>query len=149
VFAGAQQARPSSTTTRLFSSVTPNIQHIGKAEMRQILEECQSSSSSGDEDRNHFCVIDVRTFEEVTRTGPLSDVVHTLPIQTVVERQVFALDGDDFEEIAGFAKPSTDQTLVFSCAAGVRSVYACHFAAQAGYSNLINYTGGSNEWFYS
>jgi rhodanese-related sulfurtransferase len=37
--------------------------------------------------------------------------------------------------------------LVFSCAAGIRSVHAAQFAAQNGYTKLVNYKGGANEWF--
>ena len=68
-------------------------------------------------------------------------------LDRIMEKNVFALDEEDFEDITGFEKPAPDTTLVFTCAAGIRSVYACQFASQAGYSKLVNYMGGANEWF--
>jgi rhodanese-related sulfurtransferase len=65
----------------------------------------------------------------------------------IVQKNVFALDEDEFLEVCGFEKPTLEETLVFSCAAGIRSVYAAQIAGMAGYSELINYTGGANEWF--
>jgi rhodanese-related sulfurtransferase len=124
---------------RLFSAPA-DITHVGKAKMEQIIEEYEA----GDSD---FVVIDVRTSEEIINTGKLSPNTFTLPVQVIMQKNVFALDDQDFEEVTGFEKPSPDTTLVFSCAAGIRSVYACQFAGQAGYSKLINYTGGANEWF--
>ena len=52
-----------------------------------------------------------------------------------------------FEENFGFTKPELDQTLVLTCKAGIRSMHAAQFAAQAGYTNLINYGGGADDWF--
>jgi rhodanese-related sulfurtransferase len=120
------------------------IQHIGKAEMEEIMEDYEA----GGREESQYVVVDVRTGGEIANTGKLSPTVFSLPIEVIMEHNVFQLDEDDFEEVCGFAKPTLDETLVFSCAAGIRSVYACQFAAQAGYSNLVNYVGGSNEWFY-
>lgn len=95
-----------------------------------------------------YCVIDVRTRPEVQATGSLGPGVHVIPVQEIIERNVFgAMDAEEFEAEYGFAKPTPEQTIVFSCAAGIRSVYACQAAAMAGYTKLINYTGGANEWF--
>jgi len=69
------------------------------------------------------------------------------PIQIIAQTNAFKLDPDDLEEVFGFEKPSPDETLVFSSAAKVRSVYVRNFVAEAGYSNLVNNTGGSHEWF--
>lgn len=118
-----------------------NIRHINKAQMGELLQDYE-----GDNAQN-LVVMDVRTEPEVYQTGPLSESIHTLPVQVILQQKVFELEAEDFEALCGFSKPDPDQTLVFTCAAGVRSVYACHMAAQAGYGNLINYTGGSNEWF--
>jgi rhodanese-related sulfurtransferase len=125
---------------RLFSSQGPDIQHVNRAQMEEIVEQYEE----GDSD---YLVIDVRTPEEVMNTGKLGPNVHTLPVQVIMQRNVFALDEEDFEEICGFEKPTPDTTLVFSCAAGIRSVYACQYASQAGYTKLVNYMGGANEWF--
>lgn len=111
--------------------------------MQEILEDYEE----GGRELSEYVVIDVRGPGEIVATGKLSPTVHTLPIEIIMQQNVFALDEDEFEEVCGFQKPTYDETLVFSCAAGVRSVYACHFAAQNGYSKLVNYMGGSNEWF--
>lgn len=125
------------------ASSTADIKHVGKEEMKKILNEYEESGREA----SGCVVIDVRTEEEVYSTGKLSPSVHTLPVQVIMQANVFQMDPDDFEDYCGFEKPSLDETLVFSCAAGVRSVYACQFAAKAGYSSLVNYVGGSHEWF--
>jgi rhodanese-related sulfurtransferase len=125
------------------AAATSDIQHIGRAEMEEILEDYEA----GGREDSQYIVVDVRTGGEIANTGKLSPSVHCVPIEVIMEHNVFQLDEDDFEEVCGFAKPMPDETLVFTCAAGVRSVYACQFAAQAGYSKLVNYVGGSNDWF--
>lgn len=119
--------------------------NIGKAEMMELLDDHELKGGSSPE--SPYCVMDVRTPDEVLQTGQLSPSVLTLPVQVIMQRQVFQMDADEFEEFCGFPKPDLDTTLVFSCAAGIRSVYAAQFAAQAGYSKIVNYVGGSNEWF--
>ena len=124
------------------ASATANIKHINKEQMKQILQEYEGDNV------DNYCVIDVRTDPEVLSTGKLSPRVHTLPVQVILQTQAFAMSDDDFEDAFGFSKPNMDTCIVFTCAAGIRSVYACQAAAaQAGYSNLINYAGGANEWF--
>ena len=91
--------------------------------------------------------MDVRNEDEVAYTGKLSPNTKTLPLPEIMQYNVFAMDEDEFEETCGFPKPTLEETLVFSCAAGIRSVHAAKFAANSGYSKLINYTGGANEWF--
>jgi rhodanese-related sulfurtransferase len=122
---------------------TSEIKHIGKAEMEEILEDLDA----GGREDSQYVVVDVRTGGEIVNTGKLSPSVYSVPIEVIMEHNVFELSEDDFEEICGFAKPMPDETLVFTCAAGIRSVYACQFAAKAGYSKLVNYVGGSNDWF--
>jgi rhodanese-related sulfurtransferase len=125
------------------SSAPVDIKHIGKAEMEEILEDLEA----GGREDSLYVVVDVRTGGEIANTGKLSPSVNHVPIEVIMESNVFQLDEDDFEAVCGFAKPMPDETIVFTCAAGIRSVYACKFAAQAGYSNLVNYVGGSNDWF--
>lgn len=97
---------------------------------------------------SQYCIIDVRTEEEVYATGKLGENVYTLPVQAIQAQQLFSLDPDEFQRVCQFEKPTLDETIVFTCAAGMRSVMACQLAAaQGGYSQLINYTGGANEWF--
>ena len=125
------------------TSPPPDIRHVGRVEMEDILEDYHESGRA----ESGYVVIDVRTDEEVLATGKLGPEVHTLPVQIIMQSNVFGMDADQFELTCGFVKPTPDETLVFTCAAGVRSVYACQFAAQAGYSKLVNYVGGANEWF--
>ena len=122
---------------------TSQIQHVNRQQMEEIVEDFQE----GGREDSGYCVIDVRTDQEVMMTGKLAHSIPTLPVQVILQSNVFALDPDEFEEVCGFTKPDPDETLVFTCAAGIRSVYACQAAAAAGYSKLVNYVGGANEWF--
>ena len=136
------------TKTQLMSVMSgngkpPDILHINREQMEEIVEDYES----GGRDESQYCIIDVRTEEEVRSTGKISENVYTLPVQVIMQSKVFDLDPDEFEEFCKFPKPTLDETIIFTCAAGMRSVSACHFAAQSGYTKLINYTGGANEWF--
>lgn len=141
--------RIKSTEGRLFSSfgtgdgTGPSIENVGKEEMEEILEDYEA----GGREESGYVVIDVREPHEVAYTGKLSPNTHTLPLGAIAQGNVFGLEDDEFEEICGFPKPDLSETLVFTCAAGIRSTHACNFAAQNGFSNLVNYRGGANEWF--
>jgi len=54
---------------------------------------------------------------------------------------------EDFEENFGFAMPALDETIVFSCKAGIRSMHAAQLAGTSGYTKFANYSGGSDDWF--
>lgn len=141
---GSQQRFP--RTGALMSSSAgaprlPRIRNIRKDAMEKILEDYEGGGDS------KYVVIDVRSKEEVEYTGKLSPSVHTLPIEVIAEYDVFGMEDDEFEEVCGFHKPSLDETLVFTCAAGSRSMHACRLAGFNGYCDLINYDGGSSEWF--
>ena len=136
-----------SLPTRVFSSFggedgPPMINHIGKEQMEEIIEDYEEGR-----EESGYVVIDVRDPDEIAFTGKVSPNTHNIPLGVLVQYQVFSMDDDDFEDTCGFPKPSLDETLVFTCAAGIRSTHACNFAAQGGYSNLVNYRGGANEWF--
>lgn len=111
--------------------------------MEEIIEDYEE----GGREESGYLVLDVRETNEVEFTGKLSPNTVTLPLSIIGQQNVFSLDDDEFEEVCGFSKPTPDETLVFSCAAGVRSVHAAQFAAMNGYTQLINYTGGANQWF--
>ena len=108
---------------------------------------------------SQWCVLEVRSHisishiflyseeSEVAGTGKVSPNTHTLPLSILSSQDVFQMDEDEFEIVCGFPKPTPDETLVFTCAAGMRSQNACAFAAQAGYTKLVNYMGGAYEWF--
>jgi rhodanese-related sulfurtransferase len=121
------------------------MRNIGFEEMEDLIDDYEDKIRQGQDPG--MVVMDVRTDPEVQSTGRISDSTVTLPLQIILNQNVFALPSADFEEVAGFEKPAMDTALVFSCAAGIRSVYACQAAAAAGYGCVVNYTGGANEWF--
>jgi len=125
-------------------SVMKQVRHIGKAEMKDTLMDMEDN---GRESMN-CVVIDVRNEDEIQMTGKLSDCVHTLPLPIIAQFGAFNMDSDDFEENFGFEKPSPDETIVFTCKAGIRSMHAAQFAAMSGYTSIVNYSGGADEWFY-
>lgn len=122
------------------SSSTPQITQIDKSQMNEIIQAVEGTDEN-------YVIIDVRNVDEIDYTGKLSPVVHTLPLPYIVQYGVFNLDNEDFEDSFGFPKPEMDQTLVFTCKAGIRSMQAGQFAIQAGYTKIVNYTGGANDWF--
>ena len=111
--------------------------------MEQILKDFEEKGRK----ESGYCVIEVRSPMEVYQTGKLSPSIPTLPVEFIVYDKVFECDDEDFEDIAKFEKPSPDETLVFTCAAGIRSMSSCLAAAEAGYTKLVNYRGGAYDWF--
>jgi rhodanese-related sulfurtransferase len=137
---------------------------------REAMEEIIEDVANGGREDSGYVIIDVRGHDEVAHTGKLNDVVHTLPLPYIAEGAL-SMDEDDFEEQFGFAKPSLDETIVFTCKAGIRSASAAKLAQMAGYTDILDYAGkfrfatvnefqsnhkclssfqpkgGSNEWF--
>lgn len=91
--------------------------------------------------------MDVRNVDEIIQTGKLSPCVLTLPLPAIAQFNAFAMSEEDFEDQFGFEKPSYDETIVFSCKAGIRSMQAAQWAMMNGYTKIVNYTGGSMDWF--
>lgn len=135
------------SSSRLFSSFggvqDVQLRNIGKEEMEEIVEDYEA----GGREQSGYLIMDVREVDEVVDTGKLSPNTQTLPLSLISAINVFAMNDEDFEEKCGFPKPSFDETLVFSCRSGVRSVKAAQFAAMNGYTQLVNYKGGASEWF--
>ena len=123
--------------------IPPPINRVQKDIFSQVIDEYETEGREA----SGYVVIDVRGEDEVAFTGKVSPNTHTLPLPLIAQGGAFSLDEDDFEEQYGFAKPSLDETLVFTCKAGVRSNYAAQYAALAGYSKLFDYIGGADEWF--
>jgi len=135
-------------TRRFLSSSAGNdgigqIRQVGKMELQEILSDIESDGREGSE----VVVIDVRGDDEILFTGKLSKHVHTIPLPLIAQMGVFNMESDDFEDAFGFAKPTPDETIVFTCKAGIRSMHAAQFASRCGYTKIINYSGGSDEWF--
>lgn len=119
------------------------VPRIDKAAMTEIIEDVFNSSR----EESGYVIIDVRGQDEIAATGKLNDVVETLPLPYIAEGAL-TMDGEDFKEQFGFEKPSYDETIVFTCKAGIRSASAAKLAQMAGYTDILDYMGGSNEWFY-
>lgn len=115
--------------------------NINKDKLKEILAQYTTREESG------VVLIDVRGEEEILATGKIASVAETLPLPYIQQHRVFAMDEQDFLDNFGFEKPRLDETVIFSCKAGIRSKMACEIAVMEGYSNVINYTGGANEWF--
>jgi len=138
---------PSPTLTRRFMSSNgsdgpPSIQSIGMMELQKILNDITNGNGG-----SGYVVIDVRGEDEVAYTGKISSHANTLPLPLIAQMGAFAMEDEDFEESFGFVKPGMDETIVFTCKAGIRSMQAARLATMAGYSNLLNYSGGADEWF--
>lgn len=131
-------------TPDFFSSMDgPTLTNVDKEQMEEIIEDYEK----GGREESGYVVMDVREEAEVAASGKVSPNTHTLPLSILGSQQVFTMDEDEFEIVCGFPKPTLDETLVFTCAAGIRSQNACAYAAQAGYMQLVNYKGGAYEWF--
>jgi rhodanese-related sulfurtransferase len=113
---------------------------------REAMEEIIEDVANGGREDSGYVIIDVRGHDEVAQTGKLDEVVHTLPLPYIAEGAL-TMDEDDFEEQFGFVKPALDETIVFTCKAGIRSASAAKLAQMAGYTDILDYAGGSNEWF--
>ena len=118
------------------------IKRIDRTAMAEIVEDVANSSR----EESGYVIIDVRGHDEVQFTGKLDDVVETLPLPYIAQGAL-AMEEEDFQDAFGFEKPQFDETLVFTCKAGIRSSQAAQLAKMAGYSNILDYMGGSNEWF--
>jgi len=120
------------------------IKQINTQKMKELIEEYEIKGREA----SGMVVIDVRGEDEVKMTGKISQNTYTLPLPYINQRRAFAMDDDDFENYFGFSKPQPDETIVFTCKAGVRSNIAAQIAGMEGYTNLVNYMGGANEWFF-
>lgn len=139
-------ARDTAVVRRALSSWNPDAVEIARVN-REGLEEILEDIDRSGRDESGYVVIDVRGEDEIAATGKISPHAETLPLPLIAMNGAFNLEDEDFEDAFGFRKPGMDETIVFSCKAGIRSYQAAQFASMAGYSNLINYTGGADEWF--
>ena len=140
------RTHPRNTITQqhmsFFGGPSEAITRIDKAAMTEIIDDVANSSRED----SGYCIIDVRGHDEIQFTGKLNDVVETLPLPLIAQGAL-AMDNEDFKDQFGFDKPALDETLVFTCKAGIRSQQAGQLAKMAGYTDILDYMGGSNEWF--
>jgi len=52
----------------------------------------------------------------------------------------------EFKAKYGFNKPEKSEKLVIYCRSGNRAGRACAIAAEAGFTDILNYKGGWIEW---
>lgn len=151
-FLGCGHPSPHSLQTNMQRHMTSSskngspmdLRHIGLEEMTALVQDYEDRGRAD----TGMIIIDVRNPEEIASTGKLSPNTISMPLPIILQYDIFALDEEEFEEVTGFDKPALDETIVFSCAAGIRSVYAANYAAQqGGYTKFINYMGGAYEWF--
>ena len=128
--------------TRLFFSQGAAITDITKQDLEDILEDYEQ----GGREDSGYLILDVRGDAEVSNTGKLSPSTQTLPLPEILEGCLLVSE-EAFMEKYGFDKPAMDETLVFSCAAGIRARRAAEQALGAGYTKVVVYGGGANEWF--
>jgi len=137
--------RLSTTTTRqmsFFGGASEGIPRINKEAMAEIIDDVSSTSR----EESNYVIIDVRGQDEIAYTGKLNDCVETLPLPYIAQGAL-AMEDEDFKAEFGFDKPALDETLVFTCKAGIRSQQAGQLAKMAGYTDILDYMRGSNEWF--
>ena len=124
----------------------PVITNINKEKMAEILSQVENGTGG---DTTNYVIIDVRGNEEIMMgTGLMNEKVHILPLPQITMMNAFDMDDKSFELQFNFPKPNVDDdTLVFTCKMGGRSQQAAQIAAMSGYKNIINYTGGADDWF--
>merc|ERR1719428_988533 len=92
------------------------LKNVGLEEMDDLINDYEERGR----EETGMIIMDVRNEDEVQYTGKLSPNTITLPLPAIMQYNIFALPEDEFEELCGFEKPTLDETLVFSCAAGIR-----------------------------
>jgi len=134
---------PGSTRRYMSSGERISVTQANKQALHEILEDIENSSR----EESGYVIIDVRNPDEIAYTGKLAECVETLPLPIIAQTGAFNMSEEDFEENFGFAMPALDETIVFSCKAGIRSMHAAQLAGMSGYTKFVNYSGGSDDWF--
>eukprot|EP00088_Acartia_fossae_P026584 TRINITY_DN2740_c0_g1_i5.p1 TRINITY_DN2740_c0_g1~~TRINITY_DN2740_c0_g1_i5.p1 ORF type:complete len:183 (-),score=23.93 TRINITY_DN2740_c0_g1_i5:130-678(-) len=88
-------------------------------------------------------VIDVREVNELQNDGIIPKTVN-IPLREV--KGAFDLTPEQFEEKYQVAMPESDDAIIFSCLAGIRSAKAEAVVNSLGYTNTSNYRGGFADW---
>jgi len=111
--------------------------------MAQILADAENGTGDA-----NYIVLDVRNADEIMMgTGVMSEIVKVFPLPEIASMGAFNMNAEAFEAQFKFPKPNVEDTLVFTCKAGLRSQQAAQLAAVAGYTTIINYEGGADDWF--
>lgn len=126
----------------LFGDDESQVPKIDKTELTKIIEDTARKGR----DKTKYVIIDVRNPDEVSQTGKFNEVVQNLPLPSISEG-AFTMSGDAFKNKFGFEKPDLDETIVLHCKGGIRSAKAVKIAQTAGYTKILDYSGGANDWF--
>eukprot|EP00540_Astrosyne_radiata_P010879 CAMPEP_0116842422 /NCGR_PEP_ID=MMETSP0418-20121206/11507_1 /TAXON_ID=1158023 /ORGANISM="Astrosyne radiata, Strain 13vi08-1A" /LENGTH=219 /DNA_ID=CAMNT_0004473029 /DNA_START=52 /DNA_END=711 /DNA_ORIENTATION=+ len=146
---GASRRQQRQPQSRLFGTYSiPNsdrtvVVAAGLEEMEDIVEDFAMKGR----EESGYMVIDVRDADEMMMTGLMSQSIYCLPLYWIEQRGALEFDNEEFYERFGFDKPNPEETIVFTCAAGVQAEKAARVAARQGYKKLVYYTGGAVEWF--
>ena len=133
------------TQTRLFATT---INHVSKSNLQTLL----STDTTSDDGSPKTFVIDVRNPIEIALSGKLDEKVVNIPLSTITHPSFLTSSPSEFQldyNIPHPLSPSGKNTrYVFTCKAGVRSMVAAEvLVAVDGGAEIVNYPGGSNEWF--
>jgi rhodanese-related sulfurtransferase len=90
-----------------------------------------------------FVLIDTRTVPELAAWGAIEGS-KVLPAHEMWD--AFHMTPENFEDVYGFAKPRPDQTIIFICQFGARSLMAAQILTWMGYPKVMHFRDGFFEW---
>ncbi|KAI8851189.1 Rhodanese-like domain-containing protein [Chytridium lagenaria] len=115
------------------------VKELGEiVEYEEIKERVEKNDASG----KAYRLIDVREVHEVL-DGRIPTAM-CLPVDLLEES--LKLEDSAFFSKYGFAKPKSDEHIIFYCRSGRRSARAVDVARKAGFVNVRNYSGSWLEW---
>lgn len=95
------------------------VKEMSTAELHQQLQ-----------NENELMILDVRNLTEFEHDGRISEA-SLIPLQELGQR---------------IGELPKDKTIVCVCRSGARSYNACQLLQSAGFENVINMSGGMNDW---
>ena len=138
------------TQTRLFAT---KINQISKANLQiHFSSEPKTSQEEDGKEKLETFVIDVRNPIEIALSGRLDEKVINIPLSTITHPSFLSSDHEEFKTDYNIPHPLSptgkNSRYIFSCKAGVRSMVAAEVLVGVdGGGEIVNYPGGSNEWF--
>jgi len=88
-------------------------------------------------------IIDVREKNELDETGVIPGAYH-IPLGDI--ESAFNAPNDEFKKKYNFNKPTSEDSIIFSCRSGKRSFVALEKALAVGFKNAKHYKGGWLDW---
>ncbi|XP_054261194.1 rhodanese domain-containing protein CG4456-like isoform X2 [Macrosteles quadrilineatus] len=121
----------SSKPIDMSTSVSDEFRHL---DYKQLIETKNSPNN---------IVIDVREKKELDETGVIPGA-HHIPLGDI--ETAFNTPEDEFKKKYNFEKPTTEDSVIFSCRSGKRSLVALEKALASGFKNAKHYKGGWLDW---